>query len=305
VWIHVIAHFTQFLTELELKPEQRLDALGKAERVARSLFARYFPGQQFRTDCYVIAGSLGKGTAIRPPSDVDLIFKLPFAEHARFDGLAGNKQSQLIQEVKGTLQFTYPRTDMAGDGPVVKVPFDSYYFEVVPAWLCNDGTYLNAHTRLGGFWEHSAPAAEAQFLNEVDLRTAGKATHLIKMMKAWKVNCNVDLKSICLEVACECFADQWVYRDKDIFWYDWMVRDFFAFLLNLQSPVEAIMGVTGKKIPFGEAWRSKAQTAYERALKACQLEHDDKGYSASEEWQKIFGTAFKLDIINLLATAQR
>jgi hypothetical protein len=305
LWIHVIPHFQQFLAELELKGEQRLDAIGKAERVARSLFVKYYPGREFDPTCYVMAGSFGKGTAIRPPSDVDLIFKLPFAEHARFEALAGNKQSQLIQEVKRTLQLTFSRTDMAGDGPVVKVPFDTYYFEVVPAWLCNDGTYLNAHTRDGGYWEHSAPVAEAQWIKDVDLRTAGKATHLIKMMKAWKANCNVDVKSICLEVACCVFADQWLYRDKDIFWYDWMVRDFFAFLLGFAPPVEATLPVTGKKIPFADNWRSKAQTASERALKACQYEHDDLGFDASQEWQKIFGAQFHIDILNLFVQAQR
>ena len=78
MWNHVIPHFEQFLGELQLKPEDRKYADGKAERVAKSLFAKYYPSQQFfDPNCYVKVGSYGKGTAIRPRSDLDLLFILP------------------------------------------------------------------------------------------------------------------------------------------------------------------------------------------------------------------------------------
>jgi hypothetical protein len=74
LWQYVIPHFEKFLTELQLKFPQRVDAMSKAERVAKSLHAKYYPGQAFNANCYINAGSFGKGTAIRPPSDVDLVF---------------------------------------------------------------------------------------------------------------------------------------------------------------------------------------------------------------------------------------
>jgi hypothetical protein len=48
-----------------------LDAEGKAERIARSLFAKYYPNQAFDASSYVKVGSYSKGTAARPRTDLD------------------------------------------------------------------------------------------------------------------------------------------------------------------------------------------------------------------------------------------
>ena len=43
-------------------------------------------------------------------------------------------------------------------------------------------------------------------------------------------------------------------------------------------------------LPLGDDWKSRAQTAYDRAAKAVKYESDNMPYSAGSEWQKIFGT---------------
>ena len=43
VWDFVIPNFERFLKELDLSPADRKDADSKAERIARSLFAKYYP----------------------------------------------------------------------------------------------------------------------------------------------------------------------------------------------------------------------------------------------------------------------
>ena len=125
----------------------------------------------------------------------------------------------------------------------------------------------------------------------MDGRTLGKATHLIKMLKAWKRECNVDIKSICLEIVAAVFVDQWEYRDRDLFWYDWMIRDFFQYMINVYSAGgwTKPAGINDH-IQLGDNWQTKTQSAYQRALKACEYEHNDRGYSATLEWQKIFGS---------------
>jgi hypothetical protein len=120
LWQFVIPHFEGFLTDLELPTASREDAESKAERVARSLFASYYPNLSFDPRCYAIVGSYGKGTAASPRSDVDMIFVLPTEDFYHFDRLLGNKQSQLLQEVRNILLGTFPFTDIRGDGPVVK-----------------------------------------------------------------------------------------------------------------------------------------------------------------------------------------
>ena len=48
-------------------------------------------------------------------------------------------------------------------------------------------------------------------------------------------------------------------------------------------------GCATEWIPLADAWLSKAQTACDRALKACDYEYDNDDILAGVEWQKIFG----------------
>ena len=130
----------------------------------------------------------------------------------------------------------------------------------------------------------------------------GKATHLIKMLKAWKRECNVDIKSICLEVLANAFVAQWQYRHQTIYYYDWMIRDFFAFMLRYVNGWTQPAGIT-ERILLGDCWESKCQTAYGRALKACDYERADNGTAAAVEWQKIFGSQFHVNWMERLLLA--
>jgi hypothetical protein len=304
VWNFVIPHFGSFLQELQLPNEDRLDADGKAERVARSLFARYYPSQFFTHSCYVKVGSYGKGTAGQPCTDLDMLFVLPDGVCGRISKLAGNKQSHLLREVKDALLTTFPKTDLRADGQVIIAPFETYAVEVVPAFRLADGRFLTPNTVDGGSWRFSNPVAEYNYLHGADLASAGKATHLTMMAKAWKRECKVELKSTSIEVLAATFASEWPHRSQNLYWYDWMVRDFFAFLFQYINGRTRIVG-TDEWIDLGSDWQTKLQTAYQRALKACQYEHDDWGIAATMEWQKIFGSQFEGTTGYLAAVATR
>jgi tRNA nucleotidyltransferase (CCA-adding enzyme) len=192
LWSHVIRHFEHFLGELDLSDTERLDAEGKAERVAKSLFAKYYPNLPFTASCYVKVGSYGEGTATRPPSDLDMLFVLPWDVYTRIEALTGNKQSQLLQEVRRTLLGTFPNTEVSADGPAVVAPFQTYNVDIVPAFRFAGGDvagqYYIADTKEGGQWRLSHPVAECKWLRQVDAASADKATHLIKMVKAGNAN---------------------------------------------------------------------------------------------------------------------
>jgi hypothetical protein len=306
LWRYVIPHFEQFLGELELKLPERLDAEGKADRIARSLFAKYYPDQVFTPACYLKVGSYGKATATRPRTDLDMLFVLPWDVYARIEALTGNKQSQLLQEVRRTVLGTFPNTEIAADGQAVVAPFQTYNVDVVPAFrfITGDftGQYFIADTTDGGQWRLSNPVAEYNWLRQVDAAWAGKATHLIKMLKAWKRECNVEIKSICLEVLANVFVSQWEHRHQTIFYYDWMMRDFFAFMLYYVNGWARPAGIT-EQILLGDCWESKCGTAYNRALKACEYERADDDITAALEWQKIFGSQFHVNWMGRLLLA--
>jgi hypothetical protein len=290
---HVEAHFRQFLGELELLPIERQNAEGKALRIAKSLFTRYYSETApFDPTCYAVVGSYGKNVAARPRTDIDMIFVMPPAELLRFEGVVWNRQSYLLQEVKDALLGTFWNTDIKGDGPVVKVPFDSYKVEVVPCFAAGDGLFLNAHTKEGGRWAISSPRSELAHLDRTDAASNGMARHLIRMLKAWKQTCNVEIRSVCLEIVAVVFLDQWANSGKEMVYYDFMVRDFFEFLLRHRVGGWAKPAGINEHILMGDCWQSKADSAYARACKACDYEKADDAYCAVDEWKKIFGNQF-------------
>jgi hypothetical protein len=307
LWVHVVRHFEQFLGELDLNDPERLDAEGKAERIAKSLFSKYYPNLVFNPLSYVKVGSYGKGTATRPRTDLDMLFVLPADVYGRIEALTGNKQSQLLQEVRRALLVTFPNTDIGADRQAVVAPLQTYNVDIVPAFRFisgeSAGKYLIADTTDGGRWRLSDPVAEYNWLRQVDATSAGKATHLIKMLKAWKRECNVEIKSVCLEILANLFVSQWQYREQTIFYYDWMIRDFFAFMVKYVNGQLRPAGIT-EWIPLGDAWATKCRSAYNRALKACAYEYLDDGFEASSEWQQIFGSQFHLDWLNSLLLAR-
>src|SRR5580700_5862025 len=151
-WIAVRQRFTQFHNNLSLTPKQFLDGMTKRNGVVNALNRRYY-GSTSDTDNSFLVGSWGKDTAMRPPRDVDLYFLLPVAVHTRFQAHLWNRQSALLQEVKGALAETYPDTDMSGDGQVVVVRFGSYSVEVVPAFLLTNSRYWICNTNDGGSYK--------------------------------------------------------------------------------------------------------------------------------------------------------
>ena len=88
-----------------------------------------------------------------------------------------------------------------------------------------------------------------------------------------------------------------------MYYYDWMVRDFFKFLTIYVNGRTRVPG-TEEWLELGDCWRSKAQSAYDRAVKACNFEREDKPYLSTVEWQKIFGSTFKGTSLLLQALLQ-
>jgi hypothetical protein len=153
---------------------------------------------------------------------------LPRQIHDRFEARAGNKQSQLLQEIKDVIRATYSRTEMRGDGQVVLVPFDTTAVEVAPGFRFTDGTIRVCDTNNGGRYIVSTAEAERLSIEQSDLICNGDTHALARMLKHWRVEQNVPLKSFQLERLAVDFLAQYEPCARDIFFYDWMVRDFFG-----------------------------------------------------------------------------
>jgi Second Messenger Oligonucleotide or Dinucleotide Synthetase domain len=287
-WVAVQQRFEQFHRNLALTPAQFLDGITKGIGVAACL-NRYYYGSSSGTDNSFFIGSWAKDTATQPPRDVDLYFLLPPAVHNRFEGYLWNRQSALLQEVKGVLASSYPDTDMSGDGQVVLVRFGTYAAEVVPAFLLTNGRYWICDTHEGGRYKETDPCTAVRYIHAVDKANSGNLRPLIRMLKAWQSSCAVPIKSFELELLAADFLRQSPWRHNNFFWFDWIARDFFAYLYHRAQSFIAVPG-TPETIFLGNEWQSRAETAYWRAVKACDFEERNLVYAAGEEWRNIFGT---------------
>jgi hypothetical protein len=282
--------FNRFIRNIEVTPDEQSDAKGKVERVGSKLHSRYYD-TVFTGSTAMIIGSYGKGTQVRPPRDVDILFLMPFVEYQRYDAYNGNGQSALLQAVRQILRERFPTTDIRGDGQVVVVPFSGgHTLEVLPAWRSNS-KFLVPNTHDGGHWNVVDHQAEFDNISASDTRSGGNTRNLIKMMKIWQANCDVPIKSLALELRAVNFMAAWGYGTKGSFYYDWMVREYLGELIKYANSSCKIPGIE-EKCYYGDAWISKARTALARAQKACEHEVGDRPFSANEEWRKIFGVQY-------------
>ncbi len=283
--------FLRFLSNLALTEAQQADGTTKHGGVRRALNAHYYNLSSTGAHSMLV-GSWGKSTEVRPPRDIDVLFELPADVHARYEQVfwPRNKQSELLQEVKRILGYTYPHTTMRGDGQVVTVQFDSYAVEVLPAFRLRDSRFLICDTNDGGRYKTIHPVAEQEAVRISNSSTNGNTRCLIRMMKSWQSICSVPMKSFWIELLAVEFLHSWQYRHNSATYHDWMVRDFLAYIIRRASGILSVPG-TGEIISLGDAWKSRAESAHARAIKACSATSE---YEAGTEWQKIFGDQMPL-----------
>lgn len=286
--------FQQLVGNTQLGSAEYADAAGKHDRVRRCLNRWYYNHDSGSANSLLV-GSYGKNTEIAPPSDIDILFVLPLTVYARFSSRTGNVQSQLLQEVKGVLEATFPTTRIRGDGQIVSVPFVTFAVEVLPAFENSGGYYTHPDANGGGRWRATNPLAEMTALTQSNTATGGKTIHLVKLAKAWKGARSVNINSFVLELAAVRFLATWVYnRTSDgtitsYTFYDWMLRDFFVWLGRQTNQIWSAPG-TSEFVSTGDAWEAQARFAANAATRACGWDLAQYPKTAADEWRNIFGT---------------
>src|SRR3546814_907371 len=184
---------------------------------------------------------------------------------------------------------------MRGDGQIVVVRFNAMSVEVAPVFALDSGRFYFCNSHDGGRYDIADPAAEKDFIAEVHTNNNNNLRTMIKMAKAWQEHCNVPLKSFQIELLMAEFLQQSFWRQEGYFYYDFLLRDFFRYLLGRSNGYVFAPG-TSKLIALGDAWYSRCESARDRAIKACEYEYSDYVISAGEEWQKIFGNQIPVNV---------
>ena len=295
MWIAVRQRFSAFHSDLNPTSDQIDDAFGKAKRVGQALERAY--GAEATENPPVFAvGSWGKGTQVRPSADIDIMARFDQSILDRFRAYSSNGQSALLQEIKEKLEKPYPQTLKRGDGQVVQIDFNSILVEIVPVFPIGNGQFTMPDTNGGGTWKVVDPVAQINLIEEADRANNGNVRPLCKIIKRWKHECSVELKSFAIELLVADFFRSYAWGNYDYFYYDWYVRDCLKFMKSRVNGWVAIPG-TGEIVQLGDKWAIKIDAAIAIAEKACDYERDDLDILAGLEWQKIFGPRIPMTVL--------
>jgi hypothetical protein len=246
-----------------------------------------------KTSHSLYVGSYGRGTAIAGFSDLDMIFRLPYSYYEKYDKYTYNGQSAMLQDVKKSLQKTYPSTEVGGDGQVVVISFtDGITFEVVPAFINKDDSYTYPDANGGGSWRSTNPKPEIDAIATMDSMCNGNLKWLCRMMRSWKNEWSTPLGGLLIDTLAHRFVKDWEYRDKSFLYYDWMSRDFFEFLANEPERDYWLAVGSSQYIWSKGKFQYKAKRCYNLACEAIVYQSSDHTWSARQKWREIYGSAY-------------
>jgi hypothetical protein len=239
-------------------------------------------------------GSYGRSTAIPSVSDIDLLYVLPYALYERFNGHTGNGQSALLTLVKNSISTTYSTTYLASDGQIVGINFtDGVKFEILPAFLNSEDGYTFADSNDGGSWKACKPKHEMAEFSARNTACNSNLVELSRMARAWRDANNVSMSGMLIDTLAYQFIETWTHRDKSYLYYDWMTRDFFHYLANLNTQqLYWLAPGSNSHVYRSDVFQYKARSAELRALEAIAFQQDNHDWSAKQKYRDIYGTAF-------------
>ena len=242
-------------------------------------------------------GSYGRNTAIHGFSDLDMVFELPSSLYFQHDKHQGNGQSALLQAVRASMQQTYSTSAVGADGQVVVVHFkDGMTFEVVPVFTNKSGSYTFPNANDGGSWKTTNPRPEIEAIRTRNVECNHNLVPLCRMMRAWKNGWSVPIGGLLIDTLAYQFIENYDYRDKSYIYYDYMCRDFFAYMTDQSANQEYWTAPGSAQRVYGSKgqFQYKAKRCYNIALQA--IEHETakpkQEWSAKQKWREIFGTPF-------------
>jgi hypothetical protein len=284
--------FARFCRALRIPPNSRALIAWRTAAITKRL--NYdFRFSYSETDNTFYSGSYGRETAIRGVSDIDLLAVLPYETFDRFHRYQNNGQSALLQAVKTSIANRYPRTSLKGDGQVVVVSFDDMAYDVVPVFLNSDGSYTHPDSNDGGRWKVTRPKEEILAFEQRNKETDGNLRELCRMARAWRERNSVPISGMLIDTLSYYFIKDWAYRDKSYFHFDYLSRDFFAYLKSQNSSQSYWKAPgSGQYVYTSGNFTNKARLAFNSATEA--ISYGERGYtlSARKTWREIYGTDY-------------
>ena len=256
----------------------------KYKGITKKLNSHYYESES-ETDNSKKVGSIGRCTAIKGISDLDMLYEIPDERFNDFKNYESNGPSQLLQEVKNILKDKYSRTDIKGDGQVVVVDFDSQHVEVVPCHKLYEYTYEYPDTHDGGTWKTTSPDLDIEKIRTINANYP-VLIPLCRMTRAWKNNYGVNLNGILIDILAYNFITSNLNKVADYKSnYFQLILDFFKYLTDLDDDEKNYYTPgSGERIEKKSKIHKKANKAYQKLSK---MKEED-----SYHLRDIFGKEF-------------
>lgn len=258
--------------------DNRRDMETSAGEIAKKLNAYYYDLDKDASAHLYIVGSVGRDTAVKGSSDLDIIFDLPSSVYKRFNDYETNGQSALLQEVKTVMQERYPKTKMRGDGQVVVIEFTKYTVELVPAFLQSDDRFKYPDTHDGGSWKYTDPMKEQEECANCEECSTGNYYNFCHIMRNWKNTIGFEFGGLLIDtLVYNHFLDNSNYSDKGYEDYLTILQNLFDYLKGLDKDQNYWLAVGSNQHVNNSgngAFVGKAKKAAEKIAAAISDESD-------------------------------
>ncbi len=271
------ANFGEFLRRAVPSHAAYATARAVCEDVTLALRAELYPKSAAgEYNDYLVAGAVGKRTAVAPIAEVDMLYLLPAK-------LAAQKAKDALKIGWAILKNRFDGVTMSESA--VLVPRGPVWVRVLP---CREhaGAYL---IPAPGGWSISNPIAEAATLRLSDSLYGGRPRLLMTALKAWRRHAEVPISSFALELLSqEFFAG--APRPYEL---ERALVDFWAWARK-RTPCALKPPGGQTSIDVGAEWHGKAKAAYWRATLADHHLQKGKFADAAAEWREALGPLFPL-----------
>jgi len=232
-------------------------------------------------------GSFGRNTGIDGISDLDMLYIMPKGE---WENYKDSKQLKLLQDVKAAVLARYPATDVRVDRLVVTVTYSDFHVEIQPVFEEDDGSYRYPDTKDEGSWKITKPREEMEAVLELDNKKNQNLKRLCKMARAWKNKHGLEMSGLLIDtLAYNFFESTEEYDSRSYLYYDWLSRDFFKYLGDLEDQGYYAAPGSGQRVKVRKKFQRKARKAHRLCLAAIEAQ-DNK--NVNEKWKKVYGRQF-------------
>lgn len=281
--------FEEFIDSLQLDNTEDIET--KFKNITKRLNTSYYNNNSEEEHGYMV-GSVGRQTAIKGVSDLDMLFVLPDELYSQYDGDDWNGQKELLKAVKKELQKRYPNSKLRGDGQVVVITFTNYEVEVCPAFEESDGSYTYPDSNNGGKWKRTDPLVEIGESEYMIEHTNNNFKYVCQMIRAWKNHMGFKMGGLLVDTLVHKFFKKYpVYESTTFDDYLSLLKDLFNYFkgLNKDQKYWFALGSNQRVYNKSSKFITKAKDAYEKIK-----DLDEYSEDVFDKLQELFGKSFPI-----------